>query len=104
MANPRTSKRRPLWCRNMPDATKLPLRPSSWLGFSNTRQKFSPCWELRVLIGCGPVPRPFPFLYAATNGTLFSPRPGEHPCLENTEQLYAITNGAVEIVLTSPRL
>ena len=35
---------------------------SSWLGFSNTRRKFSPYWELRVLIGCGPVPRPFPFL------------------------------------------
>src|SRR5271166_4013312 len=82
MVSPKTSERRPRWCRNMPGVTKPPRRPSLWRGCSNTRRRSSPCWEPRAPIDCGPVPRRFPFLWAERNGTLFLPRLGEHPCLE----------------------
>src|SRR5271155_3913484 len=82
MVSPKTSERRPRWCRNMPGVTKPPRRPSCWRGCLNTRRRSSPCWERRAPIDCGPVPKRFPFLWAEKNGTLFLPRPGECPCLD----------------------
>jgi len=60
--NPKTSERRPRWCKNMPGVTKPPRKPSCWRGCSNTRRRSSPCWERRAPIDCGHVSNLFPFL------------------------------------------